>query len=150
MFHQFRLDRVALQEETVGAKISNVYRLLRHDQDTSISEVSPEGIEDPTVGDFLFLLKRSDQLRLDVRGCLVLYSDSPGVPHHLRGGYFIATWLTNLDSGYFYCPYVPLTQTPVVLDPKSFSPLKGILSKYGMKILTKHYGKIAVANNGGP
>ncbi|NBP04300.1 MAG: hypothetical protein EBU90_30270, partial [Proteobacteria bacterium] len=21
-----------------------------------------------------------------------------------------------MDSGYFYCPYVPLTQTPVVLD----------------------------------
>ncbi len=34
-----------------------------------------------------------------------------------------------LDSGYFYCPYVPLTQTPVVLDPESFCPRKGILTR---------------------
>jgi hypothetical protein len=40
-----------------------------------------------------------------------------------------------MDSGYFYCPYVPLTQTPVVLDPESFCPRKGILTRYGKKLL---------------
>jgi len=40
-----------------------------------------------------------------------------------------------MDSGYFYCPYVPLTQTPVVLDPDSFCPRKGILTRYGKKLL---------------
>jgi hypothetical protein len=31
-----------------------------------------------------------------------------------------------MDSGYFYCPYLPLTQTPVVLDPETFEPRRAI------------------------
>ena len=42
-----------------------------------------------------------------------------------------------MDSGYFYAPYVPMTQTPTVLDPNSFSSSKGILSQYGKKILNE-------------
>lgn len=54
-----------------------------------------------------------------------------------------------MDSGYFYCPYVPLTQTPVVLDPESFCPRKGILTRYGKKMLRegkKFYGLINIEN----
>jgi len=54
-----------------------------------------------------------------------------------------------LDSGYFYCPYVPLTQTPVVLDPESFCPRKGILTRYGKKLLregAKFYARMSIAN----
>ncbi len=54
-----------------------------------------------------------------------------------------------MDSGYFYCPYVPLTQTPVVLDPESFCPRKGILTRYGKKLLregAKFYGRMTIAN----
>jgi hypothetical protein len=54
-----------------------------------------------------------------------------------------------MDSGYFYCPYVPLTQTPVVLDPESFCPRKGILTRYGKKLLregAKFYGRMSIAN----
>lgn len=54
-----------------------------------------------------------------------------------------------MDSGYFYCPYVPLTQTPVVLDPDSFCPRKGILTRYGKKLLregAKFYARLSVAN----
>jgi hypothetical protein len=54
-----------------------------------------------------------------------------------------------MDSGYFYCPYVPLTQTPVVLDPESFCPRKGILTRYGKKLLregAKFYARLSVAN----
>jgi len=54
-----------------------------------------------------------------------------------------------MDSGYFYCPYVPLTQTPVVLDPESFCPRKGILTRYGKKLLregAKFYARMSVAN----
>ena len=54
-----------------------------------------------------------------------------------------------MDSGYFYCPYVPLTQTPVVLDPESFCPRKGILTRYGKKMLregSKFYGRMSIAN----
>lgn len=48
-----------------------------------------------------------------------------------------------MDSGYFYCPYVPIAQTPVVLDPDVFIPKKGILSRYGKKLLSQgqqYYG----------
>lgn len=54
-----------------------------------------------------------------------------------------------MDSGYFYCPYVPLTQTPVVLDPESFCPRKGLLTRYGKKLLregAKFYGRMSIAN----
>lgn len=54
-----------------------------------------------------------------------------------------------MDSGYFYCPYVPLTQTPVVLDPESFCPRKGILTRYGKKMLregAKFYARLSIAN----
>lgn len=56
---------------------------------------------------------------------------------------------TYMDSGYFYCPYVPLTQTPTVLDPDSFCPRKGILTRYGKKMLregSKFYGRLHIQN----
>lgn len=56
---------------------------------------------------------------------------------------------TYMDSGYFYCPYVPLTQTPTVLDPESFCPRKGILTRYGKKLLregAKFYARLSIAN----
>lgn len=42
-----------------------------------------------------------------------------------------------MDSGYFYCPHVPLTQTPVVLDPDTAICKRGILTRYGKKLLSK-------------
>ena len=54
-----------------------------------------------------------------------------------------------MDSGYFYCPYVPLTQTPTVLDPESFCPRRGILTRYGKKLLregAKFYARLSIAN----
>ena len=48
-----------------------------------------------------------------------------------------------VDTGYFYTPFVPLTQTPVVLDPNTAIPTRGILTRYGKKILEagkQYYG----------
>ena len=36
-----------------------------------------------------------------------------------------------MDSGYVYCPYIPLQQTPTITDPESFQPRKGIITRYG-------------------
>lgn len=36
-----------------------------------------------------------------------------------------------MDSGFCYCPYIPLQQIPTVVDPESFQPRKGILTRYG-------------------
>jgi len=54
-----------------------------------------------------------------------------------------------MDTGYFYCPYVPLTQTPVVLDSESFTPRKGLMTRYGKKLLregSKFYARLSVQN----
>lgn len=51
---------------------------------------------------------------------------------------------TSLGTGYFYCPYVPLQKTPVILDPAEFTPRKGILTRYGKKLLkdgAKYYSR---------
>jgi len=53
----------------------------------------------------------------------------------------------HLDAGYFFAPYVPLTQTPVVLDPNSFKKTRGILTRYGKKLLAQgkqYYGTTTV------
>lgn len=55
-----------------------------------------------------------------------------------------------LDAGYFFAPYVPITQTPVVLDPNSFNARKGILTRYGKKLLQQgaaHYDKVKIDND---
>jgi len=55
-----------------------------------------------------------------------------------------------MDTGYFFAPYVPLTQTPVVLDPSVFQNKKGILTRYGKKLLSQgkqHYGTMSVGHD---
>jgi len=35
-----------------------------------------------------------------------------------------------MDAGFVYAPYIPLQQLPTVVDPESFQPRKGILTRY--------------------
>lgn len=42
---------------------------------------------------------------------------------------------TALDTGYIYAPYVPLLSTPTVMNPDSFVPSKGVMTRYGKKLL---------------
>lgn len=54
-----------------------------------------------------------------------------------------------LDSGYFYAPYIPMLSTPTVLDPNSFTPNKGIMTRYGKKLIEDgglYYGVVTVSN----
>lgn len=56
---------------------------------------------------------------------------------------------TALDSGYMYCPYVPLLSTPTVLNPDSHTPSKGVMTRYGKKLLEDgglFYGVLNVSN----
>jgi hypothetical protein len=41
-----------------------------------------------------------------------------------------------MDSGYVYCPYIPLQQLPTITDPQTFQPRKGILTRYGKAAVT--------------
>ena len=52
-----------------------------------------------------------------------------------------------LECGAVYAPYVPLIMTPLVYDPNTFTPRKGIMTRYAKKMIRpEYYGKIYVAN----
>lgn len=52
---------------------------------------------------------------------------------------------TFLESGYIYAPYVPLILTPVIYAPEDFTPRKGIMTRYGKKMVRNDfYGSITV------
>lgn len=62
----------------------------------------------------------------------------------------------ELDSGYFYCPYIPLMSSGVVMDPNTFNPAVSLMTRYGKATFVNSatslansadfYGRITVAN----
>ena len=51
-----------------------------------------------------------------------------------------------LETGATFAPYVPLIMTPLVYDPNTFTPRKGLLTRYAKKMLRpEYYAKIMVA-----
>ena len=57
-----------------------------------------------------------------------------------RGGQF-------LEAGAVFSPYIPLIMTPLVYDPTTFTPRKGLLTRYAKKMLRpEFYGRIFVSN----
>ena len=56
-----------------------------------------------------------------------------------RGGQF-------LEAGAVFAPYIPLIMTPLVYDPETFTPRKGLLTRYAKKVVRpEFYGKILVS-----
>ena len=56
-----------------------------------------------------------------------------------RGGQF-------LEAGAVFAPYIPLIMTPMVYDPDTFTPRKGLLTRYAKKVVRpEFYGKILVS-----
>jgi hypothetical protein len=63
---------------------------------------------------------------------------------------------SELDSGYFYCPYIPLMSTGVVVDPNTFMPAVSLMTRYGKATFTSastslgnsadYYARIRVQN----
>jgi hypothetical protein len=55
-----------------------------------------------------------------------------------RGGQF-------LEAGAVFAPYIPLIMTPLVYDPDTFTPRKGLLTRYAKKMVRpEFYGLIKV------
>jgi len=51
-----------------------------------------------------------------------------------------------LEAGAVFAPYIPLIMTPLVYDPNTFVPRKGLLTRYAKKMLRpEFFGKIYVA-----
>jgi hypothetical protein len=52
-----------------------------------------------------------------------------------------------LETGYVYAPYVPLIVTPTIFAPEDFTPRKGVMTRYGKKMVrADFYGTITVAD----
>jgi hypothetical protein len=52
-----------------------------------------------------------------------------------------------LETGAVYAPYVPLIMTPLVYDPKNFTPRKGVMTRYAKKMVRpEFYGKVIIAD----
>lgn len=62
----------------------------------------------------------------------------------------------EVDTGYFYCPYIPLMSSGVVVNPVTFQPVVSLMTRYGKAVFTNtntslgnsadYYGKITVSN----
>jgi hypothetical protein len=62
----------------------------------------------------------------------------------------------EIDAGYFYCPYIPLMSSGVVVNPTTFQPVVSLMTRYGKTAFTDasislgnsadYYGKITVSN----
>jgi hypothetical protein len=51
-----------------------------------------------------------------------------------------------LEAGAVFAPYIPLIMTPLIYDPNTFTPRKGLLTRYAKKMLRpEFYGKIYVS-----
>lgn len=62
----------------------------------------------------------------------------------------------EMDTGYFYCPYVPLMSSQVIFDPATYNPQVSLMTRYGKATFTDtatslgnsadYFGRINVAN----
>lgn len=60
------------------------------------------------------------------------------------------------DTGYFYCPYIPLMSSGVIVNPVTFQPVVSMMTRYGKCVFTRtetslgnsadYFGKINVVN----
>jgi hypothetical protein len=51
-----------------------------------------------------------------------------------------------LECGAVFAPYVPLIMTPLLYDPATFTPRKGLMTRYAKKMIRPdYYGKVYVA-----
>ena len=52
-----------------------------------------------------------------------------------------------LETGAVYAPYIPLIQTPLVYDPVTFTPRRGVMTRYAKKVVRpEFYGKVIIGD----
>jgi len=83
-----------------------------------------------------------------------LYLDKIGADEQILLGYKGGSG--EMDAGYFYCPYIPLMSTNVIIDPATYNPQVQLSTRYGKATFTNaatslgnsadYYGRILVKN----
>ena len=68
-----------------------------------------------------------------LNGAMRIYANAYATDDGVLVGYKGAS---EADAAAFYCPYIPLMSSGVVLDPATFEPVVGFLTRYGYVELT--------------
>ena len=127
------------------AVVSSTALTVLQSATTSAFARTTEGtFEAPTNTKFVGTLNGSMKVYVDSYA-----SDSAAVLVGYKGS-------SEADAAAFYCPYIPLMSSGVVLDPATFEPVVGFMTRYGYVELTNtasslgnagdYLGEIAVSN----
>jgi hypothetical protein len=130
------------------AVVSNQALTILQSATTSAFARTTEGtFEAPTNTKFVGTLNNS--MRIYVDAYLSDTSDNNQILVGYKGP-------SEADAAAFYCPYIPLMSSGVVLDPATFEPVVGFLTRYGYVELTNtasslgnaadYLGKVAITS----
>jgi len=132
------------------AVVSNQALTILQSATTSASARTTEGtFEAPTHTKFVGTLNGSMRIYVDA------YLSDTSDDNQVLVGYKGAS---EADAAAFYCPYIPLMSSGVVLDPSTFEPVVGFLTRYGYVELSNaasslgnaadYLGKVSITSAG--
>ena len=111
------------------AVVSNQALTILQSATTSAFARTTEGtFEAPTNTKFVGTLNGAMRVYVDA-----YLSDTGNDTNQVLVGY---KGTSEADAAAFYCPYIPLMSSGVVLDPATFEPVVGFLTRYGYVELT--------------
>jgi len=95
---------------------------------------------DATKGKFAFGIQKMGQMNSRYDVYKNPYMTENVILMGYRGSQF-------LETGAVFAPYIPLIMTPLVYDPDTFTPRKGLLTRYAKKMIRpEFYGRVFVSN----
>jgi hypothetical protein len=132
------------------AVVSNQALTILQSATTSAFARTTEGtFEAPTNTKFVGTLNGSMRVYVDAYLSDATSQDNNQVLIGYKGA-------SEADAAAFYCPYIPLMSSGVVLDPATFEPVVGFLTRYGYVELTNtasslgnaadYLGKVAITH----
>jgi hypothetical protein len=132
------------------AVVSNQALTILQSATTSAFARTTEGtFEAPTNTKFVGTLNGSMRIYVDA------YLSDTSDDNQVLVGYKGAS---EADAAAFYCPYIPLMSSGVVLDPSTFEPVVGFLTRYGYVELSNaasslgnaadYLGKVSITSAG--
>lgn len=106
----------------------------------SIPGFSADSDGDVSKASYAFGVQKVGQLNSRYKVYKNPYMTSNVILMGFRGNQF-------LETGAVYAPYIPIMTTPLVYDPETFTPRKGIMTRYAKKIVRpEFYAKVIVAD----